>query len=76
MNCLKNLERKMKLKSKAASFALAIIIVTGVLVNTPGCIAGGAQNSAGAAKYASLSISPFKGPPKAPVVITVFSDFQ
>jgi hypothetical protein len=73
---LKNLEFKMKLKTTAAGFALFIIILTGMHVKVPGCIAGGAQNSAGAAKYASQSISPFKGPPTAPVVITVFSDFQ
>ena len=66
----------MKRKNMTAGIALAIIIVTGVLVNTPDCIAGGAQYSPGSAQYSSLSISPFKGPSKAPVVITVFSDFQ
>jgi hypothetical protein len=66
----------MKLKTTAANFALAITIVMGVLVNSPGCIAGSAQHSPGSAQYPSLSISPFKGPSTAPVVITVFSDFQ
>lgn len=76
ITCLKNLELKMKLKIMAAGFALAIIIVTGVLVNAPVCIAGGAQYSPGSAQYTNLSMSPFKGPSTAPVVITVFSDFQ
>lgn len=66
----------MKLKNMAAGFALGIIILTGMPMKVPGGIAGGAQNSAGAAKYASLNMSPFKGPSTAPVVITVFSDFQ
>jgi protein-disulfide isomerase len=66
----------MTLKTMAAGFALGFVILTGVLVNTPDCIAGGAQYSPGPAQYSSLSISPFKGPPTAPVVITVFSDFQ
>ena len=66
----------MKLKTMAAGFALAIIIVTGVLVKAPGGIAGGAQQSSGAVKYTDLKMSPFKGPSTAPVVITLFSDFQ
>jgi hypothetical protein len=76
MNSLNNLELKMTLKTMTAGFALAIIIVTGVLVSAPDCIAGGAQYSPGSAQYTSLSMSPFKGPSTAPVVITVFSDFQ
>jgi hypothetical protein len=74
--CQKNLELKMKLKTLAAGFTLAIITVTGVLMNLPDCIAGDAQYSPGSAQYTSLSVSPFKGPSTAPVVITVFSDFQ
>ena len=66
----------MTLKKMAAGFALGIMILTGGLVKAPGCIAGGTQNSAGAPKYASQNMSPFKGPSTAPVVITVFSDFQ
>ena len=66
----------MKLENMTAGFALAIIIIAGVLVNTPGCIAGDVQYSSGAAQYTDLSLSPFKGPPTAPVVITLFSDFQ
>ena len=65
----------MKLKTMAANFALAIIIITGVLLRAP-VIAGGAQYSPGSGQYANLNMSPFKGPSKAPVVITVFSDFQ
>ena len=76
MNCLKILELKMKLKTMATIFALAIIIATGVCVNTPDCIAAGAQYSPGPSQYTSLSMSPFKGPSTAPVVITLFSDFQ
>jgi hypothetical protein len=66
----------MKLKTMAACFALAIIIVTGVLVKVPDCIAGDTQYSPGSAQYTNLNMSPFKGPSTAPVVITVFSDFQ
>jgi protein-disulfide isomerase len=66
----------MKFKNMTAGFAFAIIIIAGVLVNAPGFIAGGAQYSPGSAQYTSLSMSPFKGPSTAPVVITVFSDFQ
>ena len=66
----------MKLKNMTIGLSLAIIIITGVLVNTPGCIAGDVQYSSGTAQYTDLSLSPFKGPPTAPVVITLFSDFQ
>ena len=66
----------MKLKTTEANFALAIIIVTGVLVSASGCIAGGAQEAAAAVQNPNLNMSPFKGPPTARVVITVFSDFQ
>jgi hypothetical protein len=76
MNCRKNVELKMKFKTMAAGFALATIIATAVLVNAPGCNAGGAQYSPGAVQNTGLSMSPFKGPPTARVVITVFSDFQ
>jgi hypothetical protein len=73
---LKNLELKMKFKKMAAGFAFAIIIITGVLVNAPDCIAGGTQTSDDAVQYMNIVMSPFKGPSTAPVVITVFSDFQ
>jgi hypothetical protein len=66
----------MKLKNMKAGLALVIIIITGVLVNAPDCIAGGTQPSDGAVQYMNIVMSPFKGPSTAPVVITVFSDFQ
>lgn len=66
----------MKLKNMTAGLALVIINIAGVLVNTPGGIAGGPQHSPGAVKYTNLNMSPFKGSPTAPVVITLFSDFQ
>ena len=66
----------MKLKNMTAGIALAIIIIAGVLANAPGGIAGSAQYSPGSAQYTSLNMSPFKGPSTAPVVITLFSDFQ
>ena len=66
----------MKLKNMTAGLALVIIIIAGVLVSAPGGIAGGAQQSSGAVKYTDLKMSPFKGPSTAPVVITLFSDFQ
>jgi len=59
-----------------AGLALVIIIIAGVLVSAPGGNAGGAQQSSGAVKYTDLKMSPFKGPSTAPVVITLFSDFQ
>ena len=71
-----NLELKMKLKNMTAGLALVIIIIAGVLVSAPGGNAGGAQHSSGAYQYKVLNMSPFKGPSTAPVVITVFSDFQ
>ena len=66
----------MKLKDMTAGLALVIIIFAGVLANAPGGMAGGLQHSPGAVQYTSLEMSPFKGPSTAPVVITVFSDFQ
>ena len=60
----------------AAGFALVIMIIAGVLVNASGCIAGGAQEAAATVQNQNLEVSPFKGPSTAPVVITVFSDFQ
>jgi len=66
----------MKRKNMTAGIGLAIIIVTGVLVNTSDCIAGNAPYSPGTAQNTDLSMSPFKGQSTAPVVITVFSDFQ
>ena len=66
----------MKRKNMTAGIGLAIIIVTGVLVNTSDCIAGNAPYSPGNAQNTDLSMSPFKGQSTAPVVITVFSDFQ
>jgi hypothetical protein len=47
-----------------------------VLVSASGGVAGGAQISNTAAQNSNLEMSPFKGPSTAPVVITVFSDFQ
>ena len=66
----------MKPKTIAYGFALAIIIISGVLLRAPDCIAVDAQYSPGSAQYTNLNMSPFKGPSTAPVVITVFSDFQ
>ena len=70
------MEFKMTLKTMAAGFALVIMIIAGVLVKASGCIAGGAQEAAAAVQNPNLEMSPFKGPSTAPVVITVFSDFQ
>jgi hypothetical protein len=72
----KNLELYMKHQNMTAGLLLVIMIITGVLVNTSDCIAGNAPYSPGTAQNTDLSISPFKGPPTARVVITVFSDFQ
>ena len=66
----------MKLTNVADRLLIAIIIIASVLVMVPGCIAGNTQQSPGVAQETSLSMSPFKGPSTAPVVITVFSDFQ
>ena len=66
----------MKPKNMTAGLALVMIIIAGVLVSAPDCIAGAAQSSPGAVQYTDLSLSPFKGPSTAPVVITLFSDFQ
>jgi hypothetical protein len=66
----------MKLKNMMTWLTLVIIFFAGVLTNTPGGIAGGASHSPDAVQHADLSMSPFKGPSTAPVVITVFSDFQ
>ena len=74
--CLKDLVLKMKLKNMTAGLALVILIIAGVLVNAPDCIAGGTRYSPGAAQNTGLIMSPFKGPSTAPVVITLFSDFQ
>ncbi|MGD9073152.1 MAG: hypothetical protein PVI69_15430 [Desulfobacterales bacterium] len=74
--CLKDLVLKMKLKNMTAGLALVILIIAGVLVNAPDCIAGGTQASGGAVQFMNVMVSPFKGPSTAPVVITLFSDFQ
>ena len=66
----------MKLKNMAGRLLLLIIIITGLITNAPGCIAGSGQHSPGVVQYTNLEMSPFKGPPTAPVVITLFSDFQ
>ena len=66
----------MKLKNMTTGLALVIIFFAGVLANALGGIAGGAPHPADAVQRTDLSISPFKGPPTAPVVITLFSDFQ
>ena len=66
----------MKLKNMTAGLALVIIIFAGVLANAPGGMAGGLQHSPAAVQNPNLNMSPFKGPSTAPVVITVFSDFQ
>jgi len=62
-------------KNMTAGLALVILIIAGVYVNMPICLAGGVQG-ASAAQNSNLEMSPFKGPSTAPVVITVFSDFQ
>ena len=66
----------MKLKNMVGRLLLLIIIITGLITNAPGCNAGSAQHSPGAVQYTDLNMSPFKGPSTAPVVITLFSDFQ
>ena len=71
-----NLELKMKLTNVADRLLIVIIKIAIVLVMVPGCIAGDAQHSPGAVQYTNIMMSPFKGPSTAPVVITVFSDFQ
>ena len=66
----------MKFKNMTTGLLLFIIIIAGVLVSASGGVAGGAQISTTAAQNSNLEMSPFKGPSTAPVVITVFSDFQ
>jgi len=66
----------MKFKNMTAGLLLFIIIIAGVLVSASGGVACGAQISTTVAQNSNLEMSPFKGPSKAPVVITVFSDFQ
>ena len=66
----------MKLKNMTTGLALIMIIIAGVLANAPACLAGGAQQSPAAVPNTNQVMSPFKGPSTAPVVITVFSDFQ
>jgi protein-disulfide isomerase len=66
----------MKFKNMTTGLLLFIIIIAGVLVSASGGVAGGAQISTTSAQNSKLELSPFKGPSTAPVVITVFSDFQ
>jgi hypothetical protein len=66
----------MKFKNMTTGPLLFIIIIAGVLVSASGGVAGGAQISSTAVLNSNLEMSPFKGPSTAPVVITVFSDFQ
>ena len=66
----------MKLKHKTADGILFFMIVALLFINTSGCLAGGAQTSTTAVQHTNIEMSPFKGPSTAPVVITVFSDFQ
>ena len=66
----------MILKNITAGLAFVMLIVAGVLGNVPGCHAGSTRFSPVAAQDNDLMMSPFKGPPTARVVITVFSDFQ
>jgi protein-disulfide isomerase len=66
----------MKLKNMMTWLALVIIFFAGVLANAPSGIAEGAPHPSDAVQHTDLSISPFKGPSTAPVVITLFSDFQ
>ena len=66
----------MKLKYLASAGILFFIAVALLLSNASGCLAGGAQDAASASQNPNLEMSPFKGPSTAPVVITVFSDFQ
>jgi hypothetical protein len=66
----------MKHKNMTAGLLLVIMIFADVLVSASGCVAGGAQISTTSGQNTNLEMSPFKGPSTAPVVITVFSDFQ
>ena len=66
----------MKHQNMTAGLLLVIMIIAGVFVSASGGVAGGAQISTTAAQNLNLEMSPFKGPSTAPVVITVFSDFQ
>ena len=65
----------MKHKHMATGGILFFIAAALLLLNASGCLAGGAQDAV-AAQNPNLEMSPFKGPSTAPVVITVFSDFQ
>ena len=66
----------MKHQNMTAGLLLVIMIIAGVFVSASGGVAGGAQISTTSAQNSKLELSPFKGPSTAPVVITVFSDFQ
>ena len=67
----------MRHKGMTAGFLLVIMIIAGVLVSGSGSIAGELQiSTVSDGQNANLEMSPFKGPSTAPVVITVFSDFQ
>ncbi len=67
----------MKHRGMTAGFLLVIMIIAGVLVSASGGIAGEWQiATVTAGQNTNLEMSPFKGPSTAPVVITVFSDFQ
>jgi len=66
----------MNLKQMTAG-ALFFIMIAGLLMlNASGCLAGSAQEAAAAVHNANLQMSSHKGSSTAPVVITVFSDFQ
>jgi hypothetical protein len=66
----------MKHKHTATIGILFFIAVALLFLNASGCLAGSVQISATAVQKPNLEVSPFKGPSTAPVVITVFSDFQ
>ena len=66
----------MKHKHMTSGGILFFIAVALLFFNASGCLAGGAQTSTTAVQHTNLEMSPFKGPSTAPVVITVFSDFQ
>ena len=66
----------MKHKQMTSGGILFFIAVALLFLNASGCLAGGAQEAAAAVQNPNVEMSPFKGPSTAPVVITVFSDFQ
>ena len=66
----------MKFKNMTSGLPLVVVIIALLFLNASGCLAGGAQQSPAAVSNTNQVMSPFKGPSTAPVVITVFSDFQ